>query len=258
MHTDSHIHLMDFYRASGFIPVLPSDITVCASAHQREEFMWQEDFAMKNPFQVLLSFGIHPQDREMSSADKKDFLQILASERRIQAIGECGFDLFTPEFRETEKEQQMVWNFQLDLAAASGLSLIIHCRKAMGLVFADIKKLKKVRAVVFHGWSGSVVEAKSFLSRGVNAYFSAGKGLLRGDRSLRESVTELPGTTLLTETDSPYMVLKGEKYSVPEDIYPVTALIARLRQEGLDELQTVLSANFRTVFGAHPGSRPAP
>jgi TatD DNase family protein len=250
MYSDSHIHLYDYLLTSGNTPILEEGNLVCASAHDREGFLWQENFAAEHPGRVSLSFGIHPQ---LPSADMAEFLYSLVLGRRIQAIGECGFDLYTAVHRQREKEQKEVWSFQLDLAVSSSLPLIIHSRKAMHLVFADIRRLKKVRSVVFHGWAGTLVEAESLLSRGVNAFFSAGKGLLRGDRSLTETVLGIPLSRLLTETDAPYMKLKGEAHSSPSDIIAVAATAAAIRKVPVDVLSESLCRNFMLVFSGQSG-----
>jgi len=249
MYTDSHVHLYDLFCRTGDIPFLDPDMRVCASAHDRDEFLWQEAFARSNPGRVWLSFGIHPQKSERLEVP---FLEELVRARRIQAIGECGFDLFDETFRQTAREQAEVWEIQLELALLADLPLVIHARKAMHLVFADTFRLKRLRAVVFHGWPGSAVEAESLLKRGVNAWFSAGKGLLRGDRSLIETVRMLPAARLLSETDAPYMQCKGEPFSVPGDIRSVVAALARIRKCGETELAGILSRSFTEVFGDCP------
>lgn len=255
MYTDSHIHLYDLYNISGKSPVLPPNLSVCASAHETKEFLWQEDLKQKYPDQVYLSFGIHPQDPDTR---EREFLYHLVQERRIQAIGECGYDLFSSLFKKTEKEQKEMWALQLDLALTSGLPLIIHARKAMHLIFSDFRILSKVRAVVFHGWSGSLVEAESLLKRGIPAYFSAGKGLLRNDTSLCNTVAGLPLSRLLTETDSPYMTLKGEGYSQIQDIYAVTRALATMRKETEETILETVHQNFNSIFAIASGSVQVP
>lgn len=246
MYTDSHLHVYDLHTISDRSLPLPENIAFCASAHEQKEFLFQEEYVQRFPAQGTLSFGIHPQSSNMEHAE---FLSSLVVMGRIQAIGECGFDLFDEKFKSIEQEQHGTWDFQVELAISSGLPLVVHCRKAMHLIFADVRRLKKIKAVVFHGWPGSLVEARSLLSRGVNAYFSAGKGILRGDRSLTETATNIPLDHVLTETDAPYMKGKNELHTIPQDIYAVTASIAALRVIGEQELLSQLYANFRDVFG---------
>lgn len=251
MTSDAHVHLYDWMTLSGHNPDIPGDFFLCASACEPAEFRWQEEYASKHPGRVFLSFGVHPQDPDESGIA---FLEELASARRISAVGESGFDLYGPAFRARLGEQRTVWYAQVSIALDARLPLVIHCRKALHLVFADSKRLSRLPAVVFHGWPGSLREARSFLDRGLNAFFCAGKGLLRGDRSLIETVRGLPGTRLLTETDAPYMRLGNEQFSSPLDIEAVTAEAARLRGVGTREFAKTVGANFSSVFGGYPVS----
>lgn len=245
MYTDAHIHLHDLQEKTGIEPVLVESSLVCTSAWNKKEFYFNEDLRQKKPNQILLSFGIHPQNPDISEIP---FLESLIKNKRISAIGECGFDFFTEAYRQERKAQELVWNLQLDMAVEYTLPLIIHARKAMPELFADSVRLAKTPAVIFHGWSGSAVEARSFLSRGVNAYFSAGKGLLRGQKSLIETIRFLPETRILAETDAPWMTSKGERYSVPVDIIQVYEKIAEIRGISRDHLKKIVFCNFKNAF----------
>ena len=246
MYSDAHIHLFDIFNASGDMPSpLPGSV-LCASSHSQAEFAWQESLARVWPDQIRLSFGIHPQE---PSLECLPFLEQLAAERRISAVGECGFDRFEARYRKTIDAQRAAWDAQLEVARDSGLPLVVHCRKALDLAFADTKRLKGLKAVVFHGWPGSAGEAASFLDRGVNAYFSCGKGLLRGDRSLKATIASLPIERVLTETDAPWMTLRGEAISIPADIRAVTAEAAALRGMDRAAFAEAVFANFIAVFG---------
>lgn len=176
--------------------------------------------------QMLFSFGIHPQNPVM---DEADLLYHLLETRSIHAVGECGFDLFTDEYKRQLPMQQKIWDIQIQWAHTFQLPIVIHCRKALPLIFNSVPALKKLPAVIFHGWSGSIAEANAFLKKGVNAYFSLGKAVLRGQKSVCAMAAAFDMNRLLTETDAPYMRLKAEAYSRPSDIVAVTAQCVRLR-----------------------------
>lgn len=245
MYTDCHIHLYDLAeRVGNALSIEPSSI-VCSSSWNEREFLWNEAFAKERPGSVLVSLGVHPQEPDPSTLG---FLERLLSEGRVHAIGEAGFDRFESRFSSDIGRQRYAWDAQLELAKRYDMPLIVHCRKAMDLVFADSPKLSSLYSVIFHGWPGSAVEASSFLRRGVNAYFSCGKGLLRVDRSLAETARVLPLERLLTETDAPWMTLKGEAYSVPSDVSAVTQALADIRGMPLEECALSVADNFRRAF----------
>lgn len=245
MYTDCHIHLYDLAEKVGdALSIEPLSI-VCSSSWNERDFLWNEAFAKERPGRVLLSFGVHPQEPDSSTLD---VLERLLSDSRVHAIGEAGFDRFEARYSRDIGRQRYAWDAQLELAKRYDMPLIIHCRKAMDLIFADSLKLSGLRSVIFHGWPGSAVEAASFLRRGINAYFSCGKGLLRVDRSLAETARALPLDRLLTETDAPWMTLKGEAYSVPADVSDVTKTLADIREMPVEVCERSISDNFTHAF----------
>lgn len=247
MLTDAHLHIFDFVEASGSAEIDDAATLCCASAWREQEFLWQESFARSSHERtILLSFGIHPQKPDPEALD---FLETLAAGKRISAVGECGYDLYTPEYRMQAASQKAVREAQYAIAVRYGLPAVIHCRKALDLVFADAPVLRRIPAVVFHGWPGGLNEAESLLSKGINAWFCAGKGLLRNDRSLVRTVSGIPAERLLAETDAPYMRSKGESLTRPGDIVRVYQSLAALRGLESSACEDVIERNFRTAFG---------
>ena len=163
---------------------------------------------------------------------------------KVFAIGECGFDLFTPEFNSTLDKQKEVWNYQLELAIKYDKPIIVHCRKGMCHIFESIEKLKKIKAVIFHSFSGSVTEANSLRKKGVNAFFSFGKPILNGNKNAMDCVKNLPLEWLLLETDSPYQTLKGEVFTSPTDILKVYEQVFNLRKENSEIIASKIYENF--------------
>ena len=161
---DAHIHIADCKDWKD----LP-DVLVCSSTHSLDEFLFVEEKARQNPQRIVVSFGIHPQNPDVKLFP---LLEKLAVERRIAAIGEVGFDLFTPDLAATWEKQEEVWQLQIDLAQKYELPLVIHCRKAMDKIFLYSKDLTKVPAVVFHAYPGSCQEAVNLMGRGINCFFS--------------------------------------------------------------------------------------
>ena len=233
MYTDAHVHILDTIEKLNsqniegpILKTFDREIFFCASANEAGRFEIQEKICRENSEHFILSFGIHPQ---CPIEDEIPYLEKLLTEKKIAAIGECGFDLFDEHYKSTLEAQKKVWKTQLGFAQKSDLPIVVHCRKGMHLIFDDVKTLKKINAVIFHGWAGSVTEARSFLKKGVNAYFCIGKGLLRGQKAQLETAATLEKDRILTETDAPYMSLKEENFSLPTDLKKVFSLLAELR-----------------------------
>ena len=209
MYIDAHLHPADYFDmcasvggAGNVDKPFAYPVSLCCSAHDHTEYerhrrlfernvcggagsltegidLHQSETHLQPSAQqhVLFSFGIHPQN---PATDEAEFLYRLLETRQIQAIGECGFDLFNDEYKQLLPMQQTVWDMQLQWAQEFQQPVVIHCRKALPLIFDSVPRLKKLPAVIFHGWGGSPQEASAFLKKGVNAYFSLGKAVLRG------------------------------------------------------------------------------
>ena len=209
---------------------------------------------------VFATYGIHPQSpsiRDKSFIEEElAFLENLLAAKKIIAIGECGFDFFTPEFKSTAAEQEIVFNEQLFLAQKYNLPLVLHLRKAIEKIFTYSRELKKLPAVIFHSFPGTLREAQSLTNHGINAFFSFGKPILNGKKSAIECIQNLPLENLLLETDAPYQTLKGEQETFPSDIKKVYQKASELRGLSLQELSEAIYVNFQQVTCAFKGNCP--
>jgi TatD DNase family protein len=222
----------------------------CAASHDESE--WEKVEALRSrlpPF--VSSFGIHPQWAVWKNAD---FLARLAAEGKIAAIGEAGFDYYgdRPErVRNAENEgaQRAIFDFQIELAERSGLPLLLHLRKAMDMAFAYAPRLRRLRAAIFHSYSGTPREAESLLAKGVNAYFSFGAPILNGNKRACAACASIPADRLLAETDAPWQPPRGGEFCRAEDLATIVEGIARMRDVGSERLGEAIEKNFRSAYG---------
>jgi TatD DNase family protein len=183
-----------------------------------------------------------------------ELLETLAASSALNAIGETGFDLYDHSFRETEAVQDELFAAHLETALRYALPLVIHARRAMHKVFAHTATLKKLPAVVFHSYMGTVEEALSLLRRGVNAYFSFGAGILLNHRTAIRCCASLPLDHLLLETDAPYQPLRGREFSRWADLAAIRLEAAAIRWEAgssggsPEELEFATDRNFALIF----------
>ena len=269
LYSDAHFHFCDWQReakaAQGVAPSLEEGL-YCACALSIEEFAACE--ALKESFLgssggIFISIGAHPQLPAVLAKEGKspaqarielsrllEAISFFAKSRRVDAIGEAGFDFYSREFAATKEAQKALFEAQLEIAQRLNLPLVIHARKAQEEIFACSFKLKRLPAVVFHGYGGAAGEAASLLRRGVNAYFSFGKALLRGSRKAAESIASMPKERLLLETDAPFMTLKDETFSSPSDIKAVCEKASRILGIPLEELKSIAAKNFLLAYGA--------
>ena len=268
MLTDAHCHPWDLLeRLPGAEEERRGFAVFCAaSAWNREQFEYHEQLARsalaEGAAPMARCFAVHPQlpagsGLPLSSGLRASLstLQKLAEEGRLDAVGETGFDLYHGGFKNTEEIQDELFAVHLEIALARSLPLVLHVRRAMHKVFAHTGALKKLPAVVFHSWPGTLGEGESLLNRGVRAYFSFGTAILLNHREARRSCAALPADHLLLETDAPYQPLRGKAFSSWADLPAVLREAAALRKDagnsGGDpaELEALTERNFRGIFG---------
>lgn len=201
---------------------------------------------------VFASYGIHPQSpalRDKTFIEKElSFIENLLAEKKIIAIGECGFDFFTTEFKSTAPEQEIVFNEQLFLAQKYNVPIVLHLRKSIEKIFTYSRELKKLPAVIFHSFPGTLREAQSLQNHGINAFFSFGKPILNGKKASIDCVQNLPIQNILFETDAPYQTLKDEKETLPSDIKKVYQRACELRGLSIEDLCEKIFINFKSAL----------
>lgn len=227
---DAHNHLChDSY------PDIPGGAYGCISSFGSED-EWNS-FAYHDRSAVLRSFGIHPQSFANAGAVPDDFergfafMEKLASEGKLYAVGEIGLDFFEERFRAVSSLQEEFWLRQVDFAGKMSLPVVVHCRKAMEKIHSDARILSSLPAVVFHSFPGNSADARCLLRRGVNAFFSFGKHqVLNGKKATFEMLSragEFRGRIFL-ETDCPYQTLRGERSTSSSEIVRVYEAASRL------------------------------
>lgn len=254
---DAHFHysLAELAKKDLYIPC------GCSCSHSKEE--WENSLKLQEQHKQLfnedfsglqLAFGIHPQCLAMKNIEFDSLAQMLESLARagkLAAIGECGFDFFTQEFKEVAEQQEKWFLWQVELAVELQLPVIIHCRKANQKLFEYSKLLKKVPAVLFHSFMGTPIEAKSLIERGINGYFSFGKQLLNNNKNVIACARELPLKNLLCETDAPFQTLKGEEKTYLSEIETVYKAMYDLRKGEVSfvSFANQLCLNYKDLFG---------
>ncbi len=228
---DSHLHLSD-------CKAFPEVSFLCSCAHTEKEFILQEEATRYFEGKSILAFGLHPQNPSIENAH---FLEELLKEKKIGAIGEAGFDFFTPELRSFSEEQKKAFETCIFLSEKYNVPLIIHARKALDMIFSYSYELKKVPSVIFHSFSFSIQDSLSLIKHGINSYFSFGSLLVRGGKKATSCVSSLPLETLLLETDAPYM-------ASPSAIKDVYEAVSRVRNLPLETLCEKIKDNFLSAF----------
>jgi TatD DNase family protein len=267
MLTDAHCHPADLLsRFPGEEEERRRYGVACAAgAWNREQFELHETLAEEAAAgggpPLLRCFAVHPQLPAAPGGGAGEIwktllplTETLAGEGRLDAVGETGFDLFDRRFRDTEGAQEEIFRAHLETARRHGLPLVLHLRRGMDKIFAHTGDLKKIPALIFHSWPGTVEEGESLLRRGLNAYFSFGAIIRLNHKAARRSAALFPPDRLLLETDAPWQPLRGAPYSSWADLPGTCAALAGLRREAgspvntPEALEAAVEANFFRAF----------
>ncbi|HUY05294.1 MAG TPA: TatD family hydrolase [Candidatus Paceibacterota bacterium] len=206
---------------------------------------------------LYASVGVHPTDTgEFFDTDE---LLALAKHPKVVAIGECGLDFFRPTLvDESEKaRQKLTFSRQVVLAAEQGLPLIIHARPSKGTMDAyhDVLELLTEAKKTYpdlrgdvHFFVGGISEAEAFVAIGFTVSFTA---VTTFARDYDEVIRTVPLTSILAETDSPYVapLARRGKRNDPLAVIDVAEKIAEVRGEDPEAVRIALLANTKSLFG---------
>jgi len=221
---------------------------------------------------LYASIGLHPNRVNDERYDISSY-RALARHPKVVAIGECGLDYFrlpsvalakegTDESKAysaeaTKAAQKEVLQQHIALAAELDKPLIIHSRPTKGTqdAYQDlIGILKEAKAQYpnlrgdIHFFVGGIAEAEALIALGFTISFTA---VITFARDYDEVIKSVSLTSILSETDSPYVPptnrTRGSRND-PLAVVDVVAKIASIRGEPLEPVRATLVTNAERLF----------
>lgn len=159
------------------------------------------DLVQKYPF-MYAAVGIHPD--EVGSLNEERFQQMkeLCKQEKVVAVGEIGLDYYWDN--ESHDLQKEWFVRQLDLARELNLPVLIHSREAAADTMEIMKQHGQGLKGVIHCFSYSKEMAAEYVKMGF--YIGVGGVVtFKNARKLKETVEEIPLTSIVLETDCPYL-----------------------------------------------------
>ena len=248
MYIDTHCHLsledyddIDFVleenRRAGIDKIIISGCT-------RDTIVESLELALKYP-DVYVTIGYHPSEAMTTTNDDLLLLEKQILEDKVVGIGEIGLDYHYG--KEDMEAQKLLFRKQLEIADRNHLPVVIHSRDA---VFDTISILKEYPNVCgdIHCFSGSIETAKIYVSMGY--YLGIGGVVTFKNSKLSEVVEEVGLSSILLETDSPYLTpvpFRGEKNSSKYIPY-IAFKIAEILNVSVEEVAKKTIDNTNTLF----------
>ena len=196
---------------------------------------------------VYAVVGWHPNDALQAPVDIRSELRALTLHPKVVAIGETGLDYFrlpsanggtVAEDEVLKKKQAEIFQQQLEVAADTGLNVVIHTRGDCFEQTLDIMRpfTAKVRGV-FHCFVNDTAAMQRVLAMNSLVSFT---GILtfKNAQTIRDTLAATPLGSFMLETDSPFLApvpYRGKRCE-PAYVKEISEAVAQLKGCSLAEL----------------------
>lgn len=207
--------------------------------------------------EIYVAVGIHPNDALAFDQETIGQLRGYISSPKVVAIGEIGLDYYHEDA--PYDVQQQVLQSQLELAAEANLPVIIHNRQSSDDLLRILTGWHEdlvhrgsalaERPGVLHSFSGD--EETALKAAAMKFYIGiTGPVTFRNAAVLQQVVAAVPLSSLLIETDSPFLTPAPHRGQRNEPAYVslVAEKIASIKKEPLPVVAETTSANARRLF----------
>ncbi|MES9850293.1 MAG: TatD family hydrolase [Candidatus Thiodiazotropha sp. L084R] len=254
MLVDSHCHLdrvaldhyeNDFNRFVSTTLDSGVDHMLCVSIDLES---WPSMVSLVEAFpQILVSVGVHPNDRERRDPSASELVE-LARHPKVIAIGETGLDYFHGTGDLDWQRERFCRHIQG--AKQAEMPLIIHTRDAKSDTLSIMQSEGADQAGgVMHCFTEDWSMAEQAIEMGFYISFS-GIITFKNAADLREVVKQVPIDRLLIETDSPYLAPVPYRGKPNQPIYvrQVAECVAEIKNMSIEEVAQVTSDNYYHCF----------
>jgi TatD DNase family protein len=202
---------------------------------------------------LVYTLGIHPLYVEQSSQADLDLLatevKSALQDPRFVGIGEIGLDYFVEGLDRTR--QAYFFEQQLDLAQAHDLPVVMHVRRSQDAILKALRQ-RRIRSGIAHAFNGSMQQAEQFIQLGFKLGFGGAATYTRA-LQIRRLATQLPLSSLVTETDAPdippaWLREEGVSNNAPQFIPRIGAELAELRQMDITDFANAIWSNALTAL----------
>jgi TatD DNase family protein len=174
----------------------------------------------------------------------------LAADPAARAVGEIGLDFYRN--LSPPDVQRDAFVRQLDLAARVRKPVIIHDREAHADVTTSLMdhgpRAPGVPGIL-HAYSGDAEMASALAAAGYLISFALPVSF-RSNYGPRAAAAALPATSILVETDAPYLGPAADQRNEPTTVLRTASAIARLRVETPEAVAAAANLAYGRLIGA--------
>ena len=200
----------------------------------------------EHPEFIHIALGLHPKFAvEITGKELEAYFEFIKSNRNnIVGIGEIGLDYYWVKDPLKVEKSKKIFEECLNLAKELKLPAILHMRDAIEDGFEMILN-KDVKNAVFHCYSGKRSLAEQICDEGY--YISIPASIVRS-KNMKKSARGVPITSLLAETDAPYLSPIEGKRNVPQNVKIAYEKIAEAKDMRLEDVIKAIDENCSRVF----------
>lgn len=186
--------------------------------------------------------------------DIEDYRKLVASSKKVVAIGEIGLDYY---WRPKSKTKLGIFkNFQkqgllaqMDLAEELSLPIIFHCRVAHDDLIDILNTRHNLRGVI-HSFTGTIEQMEQYLALGLYLGFNGIIFKQIQGIDWQEIIKAVPFNRILVETDAPYLTppVFGNQRNEPIFVKEVVKEIAKTKKLSYQEVSEITTQNARDLF----------
>ena len=210
--------------------------------------------AEQRPELFSSTVGFHPHIAAEADEAALDEAAALTALPQVVAVGETGLDYhrnFSPA-----ADQLRVFEHHLRLAAATGKPLFLHQREAHSDFLPLLKRYRgEVSGGVVHCFTDTEAALRDYLELDMYIGITGWICDERRGQDLQAMVGLIPDERLLIETDAPYLLPRTlrpkprTRRNEPKYLPAVLDMVAQCREQTVEEVAALTSANARRLFG---------
>ncbi|MEN6619052.1 MAG: TatD family hydrolase [Rikenellaceae bacterium] len=250
---DTHIHLYDREFEADLHAVIErseaAGVNRCilpaidSSSHHK-----MTELSKLFPEYAFPAIGLHPTSVKSDWEDELSFVFENIEKDLFYAVGEIGMDGYWS--KDFMKEQSVVFEKQIELAASRNLPVIIHARAANEEIIKVLERTKHLNVSgVFHAFSGSY-ETYTRLSEFGNFKIGIGGVITFKNSTLARVAEKIDLKDMILETDAPWLspVPFRGKRNEPSYISIIAQKLAEIKGCSIDEIAERTTENAEKLF----------
>lgn len=187
---------------------------------------------------IRLAIGMHPLYAHRHQAEFSLFSNYL---KHTSYVGEVGLD-FSKEGIDTKSQQIESFKFVLSQVNNSRKILSVHSRGAEQEVLNYLIQYN-IKSAIFHWYTGPLETIYDIANAGYS--FSVNPAMAKSN-SGRKVIRNIPLPNLLTESDGPFVQIKGRSVK-PSDLGSVEKAVAEIQGKPVVDVRNAISNNFQNL-----------